>query len=116
MSPTQFRRIALSFPDTEESAHMGHPDFRVRNRIFASLLGDKEQTAMVKLTPDQQAAFMTQHPTALSPASGAWGRAGATMITLKSIRAAPLKHALLAAWRNTAPKRLVDSLGPSDPD
>jgi hypothetical protein len=32
-----FRRLALSLPEAAEGAHMGHPDFRVRNKIFASL-------------------------------------------------------------------------------
>ena len=29
-----FRRIALGMKDTVESAHMNHPDFRVRGKIF----------------------------------------------------------------------------------
>ena len=32
-----FRRTALRLPEATEGAHMGHPDFRVRNKIFASL-------------------------------------------------------------------------------
>ena len=33
----EFRRIALSLPQASEAAHMGHPDFRVGGRIFATL-------------------------------------------------------------------------------
>jgi hypothetical protein len=32
-----FRRIALSMPEAIESSHMGHPDFRVAGKIFATL-------------------------------------------------------------------------------
>lgn len=32
-----FRRIALSFPDAEESSHFGQPDFRIGGHIFATL-------------------------------------------------------------------------------
>jgi hypothetical protein len=32
-----FRRIAMSFPEAMESAHMNHPDFRVGGKIFATL-------------------------------------------------------------------------------
>jgi hypothetical protein len=32
-----FRTFALSLPDAIESAHMHHPDFRVRGKIFATL-------------------------------------------------------------------------------
>jgi hypothetical protein len=37
-----------------EGAHMGHPDFRVKNRIFATLHHDLE-FGMVALTPDLKA-------------------------------------------------------------
>jgi predicted DNA-binding protein (MmcQ/YjbR family) len=37
MTPTDFRRIALTLPNAEESSHMGSPDFRVGGRIFATL-------------------------------------------------------------------------------
>src|SRR5580704_13784852 len=37
MTPNDFRKLALSFPDTEERGHMNHPDFRVAGKIFATL-------------------------------------------------------------------------------
>jgi hypothetical protein len=42
MTTTDFRRIALSFPDAAESAHMGPTDFRVGGRIFATLASEHE--------------------------------------------------------------------------
>src|SRR4051812_7307777 len=32
-----FRQLALSLPEAMEGSHMGHPDFRVRGKIFATL-------------------------------------------------------------------------------
>jgi hypothetical protein len=58
-----------------ESAHMGHPDFRVNGRIFATLHPD-HQSGMVKLTPDQQRIFVRENPSAFIPENGAWGAAG----------------------------------------
>lgn len=79
---------------------MGHPDFRVDKRIFASLhTGD--QFGMVKLTPDQQALLMEDHPSAFSPEAGAWGRSGFTRVTLKAVDEDALGDALTLAWRNT---------------
>ena len=54
---------------------MGHPDFRVNGRIFATLHAD-DQWGMVKLTPDEQRAFIEAAPAAFKPESGAWGRQG----------------------------------------
>jgi predicted DNA-binding protein (MmcQ/YjbR family) len=37
MTPNEFRRAAVALPGAEEKAHMGHPDFRVGGKIFATL-------------------------------------------------------------------------------
>ena len=73
MRENDFRRIALGMEGAVESAHMGHPDFRVNNRIFATLHHDPE-VGMVALTPRQQEQFMRAHPDAFAPESGAWAR------------------------------------------
>ena len=103
MTAQRFRKIALSLEGAWEGAHMGHPDFRVDKRIFASLHSDN-QFGMVKLTSDQQAAFMEEHPKAFAPEAGAWGRNGCTRVILTAITDDLLGEALTLAWRNT--KRL----------
>lgn len=100
VTASQFRRIALSLDGAWEGAHMGHPDFRVDKRIFASLHSG-DQFGMVKLTPDQQAAFLEDHPAAFVPEAGAWGRSGCTRVVLKAITEDILGEALTLAWRNT---------------
>ena len=62
MTVDEFRSIALSFPETEERAHMNHPDFRVGGKIFATLSYPNESFGMVKLFPDQQAEFVAGDP------------------------------------------------------
>jgi hypothetical protein len=101
-------------PKAVEAEHMGHPDFRVGGKIFASLFhpkGRKDFCGMVKLTPAQQRNFIKAHCGVFEPCSGAWGRAGATQVELGEINKGPARHAIIAAWRNTAPKRLIDQHG-----
>jgi hypothetical protein len=86
-----------------EGAHMGHPDFRVHKRIFASLQPDRAW-ACVMLTPDQQAAFLCDHPGTFVPAAGAWGRGGATMVRLGVVPEEALGEAVTLAWQNAAKK------------
>jgi hypothetical protein len=85
---------------------MGHPDFRVRGKIFATL-GPDESWGMVKLTPEQQSDHLRAAPDSFRPASGAWGRKGSTIVSLEPADARTVQGALLLAWRNTAPKMLV---------
>jgi hypothetical protein len=104
----EFRSLALSLPEAAESAHMDHPDFRVRGKIFATL-GPDQKWGMVKLTPVQQASFLRTEPDVYHPASGAWGRRGATIVRLEHADEASVRQAVTLAWRNTAPKRLAQA-------
>ena len=110
MTPNQFRRLALCLPDVVEQAHMGHPDFRVGGKIFATLGFPDESMGMVKLALKQQASYVRDEPEVFSAWPGGWGRQGATMVRLRAAKAAIVRHALAAAWRNTAPKRLLGKL------
>ena len=106
MTPEGFRRLALSLPETVEAAHVGHPDFRVGGKIFATL-GDPDLSwGVVKLTPADQDMRLAE-ATIFVPAAGAWGRRGWTKVKLKLADETTLRSALLAAWRNVAPKRLA---------
>lgn len=65
---------------------MGHPDFRIGGKIFATLGSPDRDWAMVKLAPDQQRALVAAEPAVFQPCSGAWGRSGCTGIRLSAIR------------------------------
>jgi hypothetical protein len=110
MTADDFRKLALSFPETAESRHMHHPDFRVRGKIFATLGYPNERWGMVRLTPAQQKNFVIAHPEVFVPASGAWGRAGATTVNLRAARKSVLLPALDAAWGNLALKGLATQI------
>jgi hypothetical protein len=105
-----FRKLALSLPETEESGHMGHPDFRVGGKIFATLGYPDAGWGMVKLTTEQQDGFADADGAAFAPVKGGWGRKGATNVRLKTVRKDLLRAALVAAGLNTAPKTLVPLL------
>jgi hypothetical protein len=103
MTSKGFRRMALGMTGASEGAHMGHPDFRVENKIFATLhAGDLH--GMVKLTPDQQQTFVSEHPKAFEPENGAWGRQGCTKVLLSAVDEETLGEAMTLAWQNIARK------------
>lgn len=107
MNADTFRRVALSMPHATEGEHMGHPDFRVNNKIFATLHAPEDHWGMVRLTPEQQEHFVHLHPDVFTPVKGGWGARGATQVLLKPAKVATLRPAMLAAWQNTAPRSLV---------
>jgi hypothetical protein len=101
----EFRRIALSFDGTEAKSHMGHPDFRVAGKIFATLGYPDSTWGMLKLTPIEQQMFIDAEPEAFKPCAGAWGRRGATKVKLSALKKATLRRAMTAAWEFAAPRR-----------
>ena len=110
MTVDEFREIALSLPEAVEIGHMGHPDFRIGKKIFATLGYPDENHAMVKLMPDQQALFMEKHPKIFSPSKGKWGSRGSTLVNLAAAKPKAVREAMIVAWRNIAPAQLADKL------
>jgi len=114
MTANDFRRLALSFPETEERAHMNHPDFRVCGKIFATLGYPDKSRGMVKLPPEQQHYFSKDYPEVFVPVKGVWGRRGATSVHLKAADKETMRKAIQAAWSHTAPKRVAEAfVGPA---
>src|SRR5688572_4670476 len=103
MTANGFRRIALGMKDAIEGAHMGHADFRVSGRIFATLGYPDAKWGMVALTPEQQEDALREHE-AMSPAKGAWGAKGATLVRLAAVDEDTLGAALTQAWQNAFAK------------
>jgi hypothetical protein len=102
-----FRRLAMRMPGAAEVGHMGHPDFRVGGKIFATLGYPTSEWAMVRLAPEQQEAFCAAEPAVFVPVKGKWGQGGATTVCLRSAKVSSVRLALTAAWRNVAPRKLA---------
>ena len=107
MTTDGFRRLAMRMPGAAEVGHMGHPDFRVGGRIFATLGYPAAGWAVVMLAPEQQEAFCAAEPGVFVPVKGKWGARGATSVRLRSAKAPSVRLALLAAWRKVAPSALA---------
>jgi hypothetical protein len=92
---------------------MAHPDFRVRNKIFATLGYPDKGWGMVRLSPGQQAEVIRAAPDAFHPAAGAWGQAGSTTVQLATVKATQLRPILRQAYENLVGREpLTTSAGP----
>lgn len=101
----EFRALALSLPEAEERLTWGHPTFRVRDKMFATLAEDGEQ-ASIKATLEAQAALVASDPDTFSVPAYV-GRHGWVRVRLRTVDQDELAELLAEAWRRTAPKRLV---------
>jgi hypothetical protein len=99
MALSDFRRIALSMPETEETNGMGYPNFRTRRKSFAAI---EDSMAVIRLTRDQQATFVATAPEVFAPDSSGWGRLGSTVIRLEVADETTVQIAVATAWTNVA--------------
>lgn len=106
MTPDEFRKLALSQPEAVENEHMGHPDFRVGNKIFATMGYPGAGWAVLKLTLEQQDQLVQAHPKLFSAVPGGWGKRGNTRLLLEDATIAIVAPAVFTAWSNLAPASL----------
>lgn len=116
MTADDFRELALGLEGAIESAHMGHPDFRANGRIFATLQANMESGGLM-LSPDEQQEFLRTHPKTFTPASGAWGRQGCTMVRLAGAPTGAVRGALVMAYERvlSLPRRKPAARKPAAP-
>lgn len=97
VTDAQMRAIALELPETQEKSHFGHPDFRVKNRIFATLWPDQSR-AVLRLTPVDQATAILAKPDVFAIPSGAGRTAGWTSVDLSKVNEDEFRQLLRKAW------------------
>ena len=107
VTAAELRELALGLPGAQERETWGHPTFRVRDKIFASMYeGDDGAIATAKASPEDQEALVGGNPATFGPASHV-GRYGWTTIRLDRVDPDELRELVVEAWRRTAPKRAV---------
>jgi len=114
MTPDAFRKLALELPRASEEQHMGHPDFRVGGKIFATLGYPSKEFATVLLNREEQFKLVQEAPDTFAPVKGGWGLKGSTNVRLPAADRELVRRALRLAWQHKAPKRLAapPSAGP----
>jgi hypothetical protein len=103
-----FTQMALSFPGTEQVPHFERVGFKVTGkRMFATYL-QKDNTANIFLTPEEQAVFC-QMAKDIYPVPNKWGEKGATTFELNTIPQHIILEALLSAYNEVIKSKSVKS-------
>jgi hypothetical protein len=110
------RALSLAMPEAVQSSHFDVTDFRVRDKIFATIHPGGKKGALLRLDADEVAAVAEAHPRAFERVAS---NARALLVVFAHVDRAQYEHLLVEAWRGTAPKRLVAALdaepGPTTP-
>src|SRR5881628_1727631 len=99
ITPALVRRLALALPEAFESSHFARPDFRVHNKVFATLPPDG-QTVVLRLAPAHLYTLISADPvTFWDEWCGRWLGVRLNRIALR------VRRDLIAdAWRTVAAK------------
>jgi hypothetical protein len=105
-SLSSFKKLALRFEQTDTKPHFDRLAFRVKGKIFATLL-QKDKTANLMLSPESQYVFTKASP-AVCPVPGGWGKKGATTVDLAKVSDSFLLEMLTCSFCRNAPKKLAE--------
>jgi len=84
---------------------MGHADFRLSGKIFATLGYPDRRFGTIMLSPVDQDLLLQSHPKAFVPAAGAWGRSGSTSVILRHAPRRAVMAAMESAWQRRASRQ-----------
>lgn len=97
MNADTFRKMALSFPGTEEHPHFERTAFKVKNKIFATL-AENTCIANFKFSSKEQVVFCSYDQSAVYRVPNKWGDQGWTSMELKKVPDELVMEALNSAY------------------
>lgn len=108
VSKSDFKKIALSFPEVTEEPHFDKISFRIKKKIFATY-DESKNRASLKLSPTNQDIFSTA-TSAIYPVDNKWGKQGWTYIEMNKADKKLFAEALMEAYCDVAPKKFAEQL------
>jgi len=108
-----FRKLALSFPETNEAPHFEKTSFRVNKKIFATY-DEKNNRACIKLSEIDQDVFSSSDKTIIYAVPNKWGKQGWTFVEMQKVKKVLFIDALTTAYCEVAPKKLAEQIRPNE--
>lgn len=100
-----FRKLALSFPGTEENPHFDRAAFKVTGKRIFATLHEPGETANLKFSLPDQKTFCSFNKKAIYPVPNKWGQQGWTTFELKKVPEELMTDALETAYRDVMKKK-----------
>jgi hypothetical protein len=105
VSEAELRAIALALPGVEAGLSYGTPAYKLKGKLIARLHQDGE-SLVVKAGFDERELWMQKDPASFF-STDHYRDHPFLLVRLARVREAELRELLEAAWRSTAPRRLV---------
>lgn len=99
MTTSNFKSLALSFPDTEANPHFDRIAFKVTGKRIFATLHVETATVNLKLSPVDQSVFSDFGKKAVYPVPNKWGLQGWTTFELKKVPKELMRDALDTAYK-----------------
>lgn len=99
MTPEAFIGLACGLAMVKAKTVLGAVRLAVHGRTFATVGWPEVGWAVVKLCPEDQSALLAASD-ALAREPGRRGKAGVTLVRLRSVNETTANRLLVAAWRN----------------
>jgi hypothetical protein len=99
MTTSNFKSLALSFPDTEANPHFERIAFKVTGKRIFATLHEETATVNLKLSPVDQSVFSDFGKKAVYPVPNKWGLQGWTTFELKKVPKELMGDALDTAYK-----------------
>ena len=96
--------MALSFEGVEQKPHFNRIGFKVIGKRMIATYLEKDHTANIFLTPEEQAVFCEMDTESIYPVPNKWGEKGATTFELDHVAREWGLEALLSAYNNVVKK------------
>ena len=100
-----FQAMALSFPHTEQVSHFERIGFKITGRRMFTTYLEKNNTANIFLTPEEQKLFCKMDKANIYPVPNKWGEKGATTFELNTIARELVMEALLSAYNEIVKRK-----------
>lgn len=105
MTPQAFRKLALSMPEAHEEPHFDRTSFRVKKKIFATMVPDGSE-AMVRVHPVARVNDLLAAQPEIFFDYGKWTwNHGALGIRLPKVHAATVRTLMTESWRKVTAKK-----------
>jgi hypothetical protein len=108
-STDTIRRIALSFPETDEKPHFEKPSFRVKGKIFV-VHNVAMNRITVKLSEVEQSIFCAFDHSMVYKVPNKWGNQGWTLVELENAPLELLEAIIMESYCENAPKKLAEQV------